>query len=73
MGSNERNLDNSFDKLIKMAEDLNIDPDSFEPQLIGSVANEPNIAYLEEILHMITQWGYAFAYPDIFGEKRGTQ
>jgi len=37
------------------------------------VANEPNIAYLEEILHMITQWGYAFAYPDIFGEKRGTQ
>ena len=30
MGSNERNLDNSFDKLIKMAEDLNIDPDSFE-------------------------------------------
>ena len=26
----------------------------------------------EEILHLITSAGYAKAYPDIFGEKRGT-
>jgi len=26
----------------------------------------------EEILHLITSAGYAHAYPDIFGEKRGT-
>jgi len=73
MGSSEGNLDNSFDELMEMAEDLNIDPDSFEPQLIALVANEPKIAYLEEILHMITQWSYAFAYPKVFGEVRGTE
>ena len=73
MASSERNLDDSFDELIEMAEGLNIDPNSFEPQLIGLIAHEPNIAYLEEILHMITQWGYAFAYPDVFGEENGTE
>ena len=56
-----------------MAEGLNIYPDSFEPKLIGLIAHEPNIAYLEEIFHMITQWGYAFAYPDVFGEENGTE
>ena len=73
MASSEGNLDDSSDKLIEMAEDLNIDPDSFEPQLISLISKEPNIAYLEEILHMITQWGYTFAYPDIFGERSGTE
>jgi hypothetical protein len=29
-------------------------------------------ASLEEILHSITQNGYALAYPEIFGEKTGT-
>jgi hypothetical protein len=29
-------------------------------------------ATLEEVLHLITQWGYANAYPDVFGEKPGT-
>ena len=29
-------------------------------------------AALEEVLHLITQWGYAKAYPDVFGEKPGT-
>ncbi len=29
-------------------------------------------AALEEVLHLITHTGYANAYPDIFGEKRGS-
>ena len=59
-----------------MAEGLNIYPDSFEPKLIGLIAHEPNIAYLEEILHMITQWGiplFTFIYLDVFGEENGTE
>ena len=29
-------------------------------------------ATLEEVLHLITSAGYAYAYPDVFGERRGT-
>jgi hypothetical protein len=29
-------------------------------------------AALEETLHLVTQWGFAMAYPEIFGEKSGT-
>ena len=30
-------------------------------------------ASLEEVLHLITQHGYAKAYPDVFGEKKGSK
>lgn len=30
-------------------------------------------ATLEEVLHLITTGGYAFAYPDVWGEERGTE
>ena len=29
-------------------------------------------ASLEEILHLITQWGYAYAYPEVWGEHPGS-
>lgn len=34
--------------------------------------NGPFDASLEEVLHIITHAGYAYAYPDIFGEQAGT-
>ena len=44
--------------------------------LVDGKINAPNGHYydgaLEEILHPITQHGYANAYPEVFGEERGT-
>lgn len=44
--------------------------------LVDGKINAPNGHYydgaLEEILHPITQHGYANAYPEVFGEKQGT-
>ena len=44
--------------------------------LVGGKINAPDGHYydgaLEEILHPITQHGYANAYPEVFGEERGT-
>ena len=44
--------------------------------LVDGKINAPDGHYydgaLEEILHPITQHGYANAYPDVFGEKRGS-
>ena len=37
------------------------------------ISEEPNIAYLEEILHLVTQVGYANAYPEVFGEFKGSR
>ena len=30
-------------------------------------------ATLEEVLHLVTSGGYSVAYPDVFGERRGTE
>ena len=44
--------------------------------LVDGKINAPNGHYydgaLEEILHPITQHGYANAYPEVFGEERGS-
>ncbi len=44
--------------------------------LVDGKINAPDGGYydgaLEEILHPITQHGYANAYPEVFGEKRGS-
>ena len=44
--------------------------------LVEGKINAPDGSYydgaLEEILHPITQHGYANAYPEVFGEERGT-
>ena len=69
MGKSIRKIDRVLDKkLIKKGVS--------EEQVDGMfalAANEPNIAYLEEILHMVTGCGYAKAYPEIFGETKGTK
>ena len=72
MGKTENDLENSFDNLIDILEERDVDIDDFERSLIGLISDEPNIAYLEEILHLVTQVGYAKAYPEVFGEFKGS-
>ena len=73
MGNTENDLEKSFDDLIEAIEEKDIDIDKFEKSFIGLISNEPNISYLEEILHLISQIGYAHAYPEIFGEFKGSK
>ena len=73
MGKTENDLENSFDNLIDILEERDVDIDAFERSLIGLISDEPNIAYLEEILHLVTQVGYAKAYPEVFGEFKGSR
>ena len=40
--------------------------------LPGGAANGEFDATFEEVLHLITHGGYAYAYPDVFGETPGT-
>ena len=71
-GQSEEDLENSFENLIDVLDEANIDIDNFENSIVGLISDEPNIAYLEEILHLVTQVGYANAYPDVFGEFKGS-
>ena len=73
IGKTENDLENSFDNLIDILEDSDVDIDNFERSLIGLISDEPNIAYLEETLHLVTQVGYANAYPEVFGEFKGSR
>ena len=73
MGKTENDLEESFDNLIDILEERDVDIDDFERSLIGLISDEPNIAYLEEILHLVTQVGYAKAYPEVFGEFKGSR
>ena len=73
IGKTESDLENSFDELIDILEDSDVDIDNFERSLIGLISDEPNIAYLEEILHLVTQVGYANAYQEVFGEFKGSR
>ncbi len=73
MGKNENDLENSFDNLIDVLEESDVDVDNFDRSLIGLISDEPNISYIEEILHLVTQVGYANAYPEVFGEFKGSR
>ena len=73
MGKTENDLEDSFDNLIDVLEEIDVDVDNFERSLVGLISEEPNIAYLEEILHLVTQVGYANAYPEVFGEFKGSR
>ena len=73
MGKTENDLESSFDNLIDILEESDVDIDKFERSLIGLISDEPNIAYIEEILHLVTQVGYANAYPEVFGEFKGSR
>ena len=69
MGKSIRKVDSVLDKkLIKQG----ISQDQIEG-MFALASKEPNIAYLEEILHLITDCGYAKVYPKIFGENKGTK
>ena len=69
MGKSIRKVDSILDKkLIKEG----ISQEQTEG-MFALASNEPNIAYLEEILHLVTDCGYANAYPEIFGEYKGTK
>ena len=73
MGKTENDLEESFDSLIDVLEAIDVDVDNFERSLIGLISEEPNIGYLEEILHLVNQVGYANAYPEVFGEFKGSR
>ena len=73
MGQSEDDLENSFENLIDVLDEANMDIDNFENSIVGLMSDEPNIAYLEEILHLVTQVGYANAYPEVFGEFKGSR
>ncbi len=55
-------------------------PGGYEPQslygvetVIGYPTTTSEFDYaLEEVLHLVTQWGYAEAYPAVFGEVEGS-
>ena len=73
MGQSEDDLEFFLENLIDVLENMNIDIDNFESTLVGLISSEPNLAYLEEILHLVTQVGYANAYPEVFGEFKGSR
>ncbi len=73
----------AFVVMWKSENDLDIDPPADrEGQDLGNDETHPSFvsngktgefdASLEEILHIITHAGYAFAYPEVFGEEAGT-
>lgn len=73
----------AFMVMWKSENDLNEFPSGREGQDLGNDETIPAWhtnghtgrfdAALEEVLHIITHAGYAEVYPDIFGEKAGTQ
>jgi len=74
----------AFLVMWKKESDLNINPPAgWEGQDLGDDETHPGFvasgrtgqfdAALEEVLHLITHAGFAEAYPDVFGEKQGTQ
>ena len=73
MGKTEDDLEDSFENLIYALDKANINIDNFESALVGLISDEPNIAYVEETLHLVTQVGYANAYPEVFGEFKGSK
>jgi hypothetical protein len=76
MGKNERDVDKTFYKIMKWAKKEKINMEDFDEatnSLMMLSANEPHIAYLEETLHLISDFGYAEAYPDIFGLYPGSK
>ena len=69
MGKSIRKIDTVLDKKL---EKKGISEEQTDG-IFALASNEPNIAYLEEILHLVTDCGYAYAYPEIFGEYKGTE
>jgi len=80
----EKMIENkAFVVMWKTEEDIDIDPpadrlgqdlgnDETQPLFVANGKTGAFDATLEEILHIITHAGYAYAYPDVFGEEAGT-
>ena len=79
-------MKNNKSFLIMWAKESDVDdfdfPDGYYGQDLGSDETSPKWhqnksgefdAALEEVLHLVTGAGYAYAYPDVFGETRGTE
>ena len=67
----EQNFIDGIEKLLDNDE-LSLQPLYGEETVPNGAARGEFDASLEEILHLITNTGYAHAYPDIFGEERGS-
>lgn len=75
MSDTEDDLDRSLDALPERFHQRVDDGDIFYAALFADevLPNEGPDASLEEILHLITQAGYARVYPDVFGEEQGSE
>tara|TARA_B110000305_G_scaffold188339_1_gene209996 strand:- start:185 stop:448 length:264 start_codon:yes stop_codon:yes gene_type:complete len=67
MGKSIREVDNILDKKLIKERISEIEVS----RIFGLAANETEISYLEEILHIITSFGYANLFPGVFKEKEG--
>jgi len=74
----------AFVVMWKRESDLNIDPpanrvgqdlgnDETHPSFVANGKTGTFDASLEEIWHIISHGGYAYAYPSVFGEQAGTE
>lgn len=75
MSDTEGDFDRSLDELPERFHESVEDGDILFVALFADEVppNEGPDASLEEILHLITQAGYARAYPDAFGEEKGSE
>ena len=75
MSDTEDDFDRSLDELPERFHESVEDGDILFVALFADEVppNEGPDASLEEILHLITQAGYARAYPDAFGEEKGSE
>lgn len=75
MAENEDTWGDAFERLLELAEQLTPSLDIDGQSLYANETNPHGQfdASLEEILHLITQQGYATAYPKVWGEFAGSQ
>tara|TARA_Y100001968_G_scaffold332062_1_gene388874 strand:- start:149 stop:1255 length:1107 start_codon:yes stop_codon:yes gene_type:complete len=77
MGYNERELERLYDRYGKVFDAYTLQGlYSTETIPDGGPHNPKSIEFdatIEEILHIITSTGYAEIYPDVFGERKGSE
>ena len=77
MGYDERELERLHDRYGEMFDDYSVQGLFATETLPNAGPHNPKSsefdASVEEILHIITSVGYAGAYPNVFGERRGSE